>query len=66
MRNQRFLIYELTPPDLAFGQIGKTRHQICDLFFFSRQLVYLDQSFGGHNFEQLGCLMARKQKRGGR
>ncbi len=43
MRNRRFLIYELTPPDLAFGQIGKTRYQICDLFFFSRQLVYLDQ-----------------------
>ncbi len=38
MRNRRFLIYQLAPPDLAEGQIGKTRFQTNDLFFLIPEL----------------------------
>ncbi len=48
MRNRRFLIYQLTPPDLAKGQMGKTRFQTRDLFSFSLELVYLEQFYWGH------------------
>ncbi len=38
MRNRRFLIYQLAPPDLAKGQIGKARYQNLDLFSFILEL----------------------------
>ncbi len=53
MRNRRFLIYQLTPPDLAKGQIGKTKFETCNLFFYSLELIYLDQFYWKHSFEQL-------------
>ncbi len=40
MSHLRFLIYQLTPPDLAFGQIGNTRFQTSDLFFFPLDQFY--------------------------
>ncbi len=47
-----FLIFQLTPPYLGKGQDGKLRFHTYHLFFFSLELVCLDQFYWGQSFEQ--------------